>query len=82
MGVESIVSWTLDLYHSYTVFVILFLVVMAIVTIINPGPMFRFYLFVLFMASVLYVLSYVADSLISGSESRKNLSTKSMRAID
>ena len=82
MGVESIISWTVSFYHSYTVFVILFVVVMAIVTIIKPGPMFRFYLFVLFMAAVLYVLSYVADSVFSGSESRKNLSTKSTRAID
>ncbi|MFO7983497.1 MAG: hypothetical protein R6V08_08610 [Desulfuromonadales bacterium] len=82
MNFDSFVSWTVGLYHSYPVFVILFLVVMAIMTIINPGLMFRFYLFVLFMAAIFYVLSYVADSAFTGVESRKALGTKSTGAFN
>ncbi|NIQ95860.1 MAG: hypothetical protein GWO11_01630, partial [Desulfuromonadales bacterium] len=76
MDFDSIMARAIDLYHSYTPFAIILLIVVVLLTIFKTKTMFRFYLFVLFMAAVFYVLSYVAESVFTGAESRKSLSTK------
>ena len=76
---EKIVSYSVNFYHSYPAVVIVVAVILLIIAYKKPKESFKFAIFLVIMACVLYAVGLFSKSLETGKENKDQMIEKTKR---
>ncbi|HKI51488.1 MAG TPA: hypothetical protein VJ995_05395 [Geothermobacteraceae bacterium] len=80
MNFDSLSSAFYEFYQSYTIVVVVLAIGLVIWAYRNPKESLKFFLFLLFMAAVLFAISLFSDTVNIGSGSKRQMIHKTEQA--
>lgn len=80
MDFDSLVTAFNEFYQTYTIVVVVLAIGLVIWAYRNPKESFKFFLFLLFMAAVLFAISLFSDTVNIGASSKQQMIHKTEQA--
>jgi len=82
MNFENIQDYAVGFYHEYSIVVYVAAVILVIIAYSKPKESFKFAIFIVIMACVLYAVGLFGESIETGSSNKDRMINKTKGIVD